>query len=328
MKNLFHKANARMAQLVEERIMRAADIGIVGHIRPDGDDVGACLGLAGYIRAVNPEARVRVHLEEFPENFGFLEGADRVDHDFTADCSHDLCFVLDCADAARMGEAAKYFDGAAQRVCIDHHVTNGGIPGALMIVEPDRSSTCELICSLIDMDRLTQGAAESLYLGIVHDTGVFKHSNTGMETMVYAGRLIELGARPSFVIDNTFHKKTFAQNRALGRVLLNARQEFGGRVIVSVFTAGEMKEFGVRPADLDGFIDQLRVTEGTEVAAFIYELPTGVFKVSLRANGDVDVSRVAALFGGGGHVKAAGCDMDGTPEEICKALFAELAKQL
>ncbi|MBQ7247873.1 MAG: bifunctional oligoribonuclease/PAP phosphatase NrnA [Lachnospiraceae bacterium] len=324
----FCKANAAQAEYIERAVKAADTIGIVGHVRPDGDDVGSCLGLARYIGSVNPKADVRVFLEEFPDNFMFLAGADQVIHDFDTDFVPQLCFMLDCADEKRMGGAAKYFLTAGERICIDHHATNDGSIDAHMIVEPKRSSTCELLCTLIDMNGLDQAAAECLYLGIVHDTGVFKHSNTGFETMLYAGKLIELGARPHFVIDYTFYKKTYPQNRALGQVLLNSSLMADGRIIVSSFTNEEMRQYGVKPSDLDGCIDQLRVTEGVEAAAFIYQMPDGAFKVSLRSNGTVDVSRVAQLFGGGGHVKASGCEMEGTPEEIAQILCAEIVKQI
>ena len=324
----FCKANAAEAAYIEKAVLGAEKIGIVGHIRPDGDDVGSCLGLARYIGTINPSAQVKVFLEEFPKDFMFLEGAGGVEHDFDTEYEPDLCFMLDCADKKRMGGAAKFFLAAGERICIDHHATNDGSIDAHMIVEPERSSTCELLCTLIDMNRLDRAAAESLYLGIVHDTGVFKHSNTGFETMLYAGRLIELGARPSFVIDYTFYKKTYPQNRALGQVLLNSHLELDGKVIVSSFTNDEMEAYGVKPADLDGCIDQLRVTEGVETAVFIYQMPDGKFKVSLRANGSVDVSRIAQLYGGGGHIKAAGCEMEGTPEEVSRVLCGEIAKQL
>ncbi|MBQ9388202.1 MAG: bifunctional oligoribonuclease/PAP phosphatase NrnA [Lachnospiraceae bacterium] len=327
--NLFRKANAAAAQYIEEAILSADSIGIVGHIRPDGDDVGACLGMKGYIGIIKPSAKVTVYLQDFSKDFAFLRGAGEVVHDFSAETRHDLCFMLDCADMERMGEAGKYYEKAGKRICIDHHATNDGVFDSYEIINPERSSSCEVICTLIDMDRLDRETAECLYLGIVHDTGVFKHSNTSMETMIYAGKLIDLGASPSKIIDNTFYKKTFEQIRALGTALTKAKRLLDGKLIYSFFTNEMMKQANVSSMDLDGVIDQLRVTEGTEVALFIYEMPAGgSFKVSLRSNGPVDVSIIAKEFGGGGHVKAAGCEINGTPEDIALILAEKVKEQL
>lgn len=327
--DFFCKANAAAAEYIEQAVLGAKDIGIIGHIRPDGDDVGACLGMKGYIGIINPSANVTVYLQEFSKDFAFLRGAEDVVHDFSTETRHNLCFMMDCADMARMGDAAEIFKNAEKRICIDHHATNDGVYDSYEIINPERSSTCEVICTLIDMDRLDRETAECLYLGIVHDTGVFKHSNTTKETMFYAGKLIELGASPAKIIDDTFYKKTFEQNQALGTALIKSKRLLGGKLIYSFFTNDMMKQANVASADLDGVIDQLRVTEGTEVALFIYEMPAGEsFKVSLRANGSVDVGAIAKLYGGGGHVKAAGCELKGSPDEIASILAEKVKEQL
>ncbi len=327
--DMFRKANRPAAKVIEKAIKKAGKIGIVGHVRPDGDDVGACLGMAGYIRTIKPEASVTVFLEEFSKDFEFLAGAKDVCHDFSQDIHFDLCFALDCADSARMGEAAKYFTGADERICIDHHITNTGLEGAYCLINPERSSACEVVCTVIDMNRLSKQTAECLYLGIVHDTGVFMHSNTLNETMIYAGKLIELGAEPAFIIENTFYKKTFAQNKALGRALDNAMLLLDGKLIYSFFTKEMMEEMSVKSTDLDGVIDQLRVTEGTLVSAFIYwKGCEDAYKVSLRSKEAVNVGDIAVSFGGGGHAHAAGCELSGTPEEIAQIIAKEVEKQL
>lgn len=330
MNNIFCKANYEAANYIEEKIMNAKTIGIVGHVRPDGDDVGACLGLARYIQIISGKKPV-VFLEEIAEEFKALSGASDICHDFSAEVSAslDLCFMVDCADTSRMGEAAKFFTGAKERICIDHHATNDGDAEGYAVIEPDRSSASEVVCTLIDMDKLDRAAAECLYLGIVHDTGVFKHSNTSMETMMYAGKLLSLGVNNSHIIDDTFYKKTYAQNRALGQALISSELAIDGKFIYSVFTREMMDEYLVRPSDLDGVIDQLRVTDGVKIAAFIYETKVpGTFKISLRANDEPDVASIAKVFGGGGHVKAAGCEITADPEEIVELLLVEAKKQL
>ena len=327
--NMFRKANSWAASYIEDAIMQAGSIAILGHVRPDGDDVGSCLGLYNYIKIIHPDAKVIVFLEEFSSDFNFLRGANNVRSDYTSDECFDLAFTMDCAEPSRIGGFAKYMESAKKKICIDHHITSDGSGYDLAVISPDRSSTCETLCTVIDMERLDKETAECIYLGIVHDTGVFKHDNTGFETHIYAGKLASLGVRTEYIIDQTFYKKTFAANRALGKALIEAKLLLDGKLIYSVFTREMMEEYQVKRADLDGVIDQLRVTEGCLCALFIYETEEGgTFKVSLRANGPIDVSIIAKKFGGGGHVKAAGCDIKASPNEIIDMISLEIAKQI
>ena len=114
----------------------------------------------------------------------------------------------------------------------------------------------------------------------------------------------------------------------MGRVLAESILLLNGKCIVGYMKKKDMDFYGVDGADLDGIVSQLRLTEGVEVAIFIYEKSTQEFKVSLRSNGDVDVSKIAVFFGGGGHVKAAGCEMAGSMYDVVNNITAELVKQM
>lgn len=312
---------------IEEWVEGAATAVILGHTHPDGDCVGSCLGLRSYLRAVKPELRVQVYLEPFAEEFHFLAGADTVSADFHEKKRFDICFALDCSDRERLGDAAGYLDAAERTVCLDHHITNEGFADVNVICS-QASSTSEVLAELMEPARIDRATAECLYLGIVHDTGVFKHSNTSEKTMRIAGALLSKGVSSSHIIDDTFYRKTFGQNRILGCALLAAELRLEGRLIASCVTGEDLARCGVTNRDLDGIIDQLRVTEGVEVAVFLYEAGPGMFKVSLRSNDLTDVSRIARSFGGGGHVKAAGCTVSGTREEILERVTALAAEQL
>lgn len=327
--DIFCKANKEAADYIESEIMKASSICIIGHIRPDGDAVGVCLGLANYISIIKPEAHVKVFLEKIPETLEYLKGANKIEHDFSKDEHFDLGFMCDCSDIRRMGEAGKYFVDAGSKICIDHHVTNDGSYDGFSVVGSTRTSACEVLCTLIDLDKLDAESAECIYLGMVHDSGVFKYPNTSPETMLYAGKLIELGARNTYVIEKTFVQKTYTQNRALGRALIDAELALDGKFIYSIFTRKMMEEYFIAPSDLDGVVAQLRETAGVEAAAFVYEtVNPGVFKVSLRSNDYVDVSKIAQVFDGGGHIKAAGFDMEEDPEIIIDIILAEVEKQI
>lgn len=203
-----------------------------------------------------------------------------------------------------LGGYAVYFDSAVKTLCIDHHRTNTGFAEQNYII-PDASSCSEVLYTLLDEAKISREAAECLYTGIVHDTGVFKYNSTTRKTMEIAGALMEKGVNAAKIIDDSFYRKTYAQNQILGKALLGSTRILDGRCIFSVVSQKEMEFYGVDTNDLDGIIDQLRITEGVECAIFIYEKAFNEYKVSLRSNDYVDVSKVAAYFGGGGHIHAA-----------------------
>ena len=253
------------------------DRAITGHINPDGDCIGSTLGMYNYITSNYPDKRVQVYLQEFSDVFMFMGGADKVKHE-ADDEIYDLFMSLDCGDMDRFTPFARYYKTAKRTLCIDHHVSNKGF-GDVCYVESDACSAAEAIFKLLDADKINQKCAECLYTGIVHDTGVFKHSNTTRAAMTIAGILIEKGARPSFVIDETFYKKTLVQNKLLGYALLNMKQFANGRITHTLLTKEDFDRFGASKMDTDGIVDQLRLTSGTEVAFFMYQAGEDNYKI-------------------------------------------------
>jgi phosphoesterase RecJ-like protein len=296
-------------------------------VRPDGDCVGSCMGLYLYLKKRFPNVHVDVYLEQIPNEFYMFEVVNVIKHDIQEEKVYDLFIALDCADASRLGFSYGLFEKATTTCCVDHHISNVGYGNENYIV-PEASSTAELVYRLIDKEMITKEIAECLYLGIVHDTGVFQYTSTSPETMEAAADLMRKEICASQIIDKTYYEKTYAQNKILGKALLDSQLLLNGKCIASSITRETMEEFGVIPKDLEGIVSQLRVTKDIEVAIFIYELNENEYKVSLRASGDVNVSQVAVTFGGGGHVKAAGLTMTGTIPEIIAQLTAEIEKQL
>ena len=130
------------------------------------------------------------------------------------------------------------------------------------------------------------------------------------------------------IVDETFNTKTYNQNRIMGLALLESKLFLDGRCIVSAITKEQMDDFEVLPKHMEGIVSQLRVTKGVEVAVFLYENEDGTYKVSFRVNGDFDAATLAVHFGGGGHVKAAGCTMSGSQEEIVSEIISEIEKRM
>lgn len=308
--------------------MQVNTVAIGGHVRPDGDCVGSTLGLYQYIKKCFPNIHVDVYLEDIPESFkSMIPVSEEILHEIDSKKRYDLFVALDCGDAGRLGFSAPLFENAKATVCIDHHVSNTSFADENYIV-PDASSTSELVYNLLDKEKITTEIAECLYLGIVHDTGVFQYSCTSPETMEAAADLMRKGIRSNEIIDKTFYEKTYAQNQILGRALLESFLFMDGKCIVSYITKKIMDFHGVTPKDLEGIVSQLRVIKDVEVAILLYETAPQEYKVSLRATGDIDVSKVAGFFGGGGHKKAAGVTMKGTVHDILNNLAEQIDLQL
>jgi phosphoesterase RecJ-like protein len=310
-----------------KEIRQAENIVVLGHIRPDGDCVGSCLGVYNYILDNYPEKTVDIYLDEFKPEFMFLRGAENILHE-KKDTSYDLCISLDSGDLDRHGEFVGYFHSAKRTVCVDHHISNRGF-GDVQYLKTQCCATAEALFTLFEENKIGMECAEALYVGIVHDTGVFKFSNTTRQTMEIAGILIEKGARSQLVIDGTFYKKTFKQNKMLGEALNAAYLTLDGNMIVSCLTKEVFDAHEATNLDTDGVVDALRITDGVECALWMYEYPVkGTFKCSLRSNDLVNVNEIAGSLGGGGHVRAAGCEVTGDKNEIIAKIEKMVSGQL
>lgn len=304
----------------------AKRIGIGGHIRPDGDCVGACLSMQMYLRKCLPKAQVKVFLEKPADIFRELKGFDEIDSVFGDEEAFDVFIVLDCAED-RLGDAYKYFQAAGKTINIDHHITNRGC-GGLNYIVPEEGATCEVLYDLMDGEKMDRDLAMALYIGIIHDTGIFQYSNTTPATMEKGAKLISYGFDFPRLIQETFYQKTYIQSNIMGRALLESIRFMDGRCIVSCIDRKVMQFYDAEPKDLDGIVNQLRNISGIDCAIFMYQTDVLEYKVSLRTSEKVNAAEVASFFGGGGHARAAGCTMRGTFHDCVNNLSLHIEKQL
>lgn len=300
-------------------------VGITGHIRPDGDCTGSVLALYNYIVENMPETDVDLYLEQPGSEFYYLKNIDKIKNT-PEDKKYDVFFVLDCSSLDRIEPFISCFNNASKTVCIDHHVSNTGFTD-LSKIEPQASSACEVLYGTMDADKISRNVAECIYTGIIHDTGVFKYSCTSKKTMEIAGEMMEKGIDYSDIIDNTFYKKTYVQNQILGRALLESVLFYDGKCIFTTVTMDEMEFYGVTGRELGGIVEQLRLTDGVEVAIFLYQTGEEEYKVSLRSKEKIDVAAIATQFGGGGHVRAAGYTAKGSVYQIINSIGELIEKQ-
>ena len=309
-----------------EECKNAKSIVIAGHVRPDGDCVGSCMAMYLYLKKALAGTKITICLEEPAEIFNCIKDFDEIDSRFCAEAP-DVFIALDC-EKSRLGEAEPLFENAKKRINIDHHVSNECGCGDVNYVVPGISSTAELVYDLIDKSYMDEELAKAIYIGIIHDTGIFKYSNTSPKTMRIAADLLEYGFDFPTIIDKTFYEKTYVQNQLLGRALLESIMFMDGKCIVSAINQKILSFYDAKPKDLDGIVNQLRIIKGVECAIFMYETGNQEYKVSLRSCQYIDVSKVAAYFGGGGHVRAAGCNMTGNFYDVVNNISKQIERQM
>ena len=304
----------------------AETIAIAGHVNPDGDCTGSTLAMYNYLKHTGKT--IDVYLEPIGREFIDLPGADIIKNE-VEDKVYDVFFMMDLGDIDRIGVVSKLFETAKKTICIDHHITSKGVADENFIL-PTLSSTCEIVFEMMDVELITKDVATCLYTGIIHDTGVFHHSCTSKRTMEIAGELMAKGIDFAGIIDHNFYSRTYKQNQVLGRCLMESLLLWDGVGIVSYVTQKELDFYMVSNSDLGGIIDQLRLTEGVKVAVFIHEKEPHTYKVSMRSTvPDLDVSKVASFFGGGGHKMAAGCTItSGKVHDVINNITKQLQFQL
>ena len=305
----------------------AKTILIAGHLRPDGDCVGAAAAAYLYLKKIYPEAQISAYVEKVPEVYRFLDPEHSIFVEKLPEGPVDLFLSLDSSSKDRLGEAERLFDTAGRTACIDHHVSNLGYARE-NFVEAGSSSACEVLYGLMEEELIDTRIAEAIYIGIIMDTGVFRYSNTSKKTMEIAGSLMEKGVPFWKYIDECFYQRTYTQTQLLGRTLLTSMRLMEGRVIVATVTRRMLEFYGAQTEDVEGIIDQLRVTKGVEVALLLQEIDDQQYKVSMRSNTFVDVSKIAVYFGGGGHVKAAGCTMRGSLHDVVNNITEHIEFQM
>ncbi len=312
----------------DEVLKDVKNAAIAGHVKPDGDCVGSCLGLYEYLRVNYPKIRTHVFLDPFPDGLAFLAEGKTITDEKDADEHYDVVFALDCADPDRVGAGKKLMKQTDCLVCIDHHISNPGY-GDITVIEPDASSACEVVYSLMDDDRLTKETAVCLYTGIVHDTGVFQYSCVSPLTMQRAGQLMRFGFDSSDIIMKSVFEKTISHQKLIGLALERSMLTTDGEGIWSYVSSEDFKALGSSRMETEGAVETLRNTKGIDYSVFLSEDDEGTWRCSFRSKGGNDVSRAACAFGGGGHTRAAGCSFPAgkTPQEMIDAITAQIVSQ-
>ncbi len=307
------------------RVLREKDRFLVAcHENPEGDAIGSELALALALRKMGKTATV-LNADPVPANLLFLPGADTVVH--AGDGSkYDVAVVVDCGSPERTGSVGHELRKCPLLVNIDHHRTNGDL-GELSLVDPDAAATGLLIHRVLSAMGYEIGldVATNIYVAVLTDTGSFHYGSSSPEAFEVAGEMVRRGVDPWAVAEQVYETQSARRLRLLGRVLASLEVSADGRVACITTMREDLREFASGKDALEGFINYPRSIVGVEVAVSFREEEGDAFRVSFRSKGRVDVSAVAARFGGGGHRNAAGCTVPGTLAEVRKVVLDALA---
>ncbi len=306
-------------------VQNANNICIFPHISADGDAVGSAFALKLALEEMGKQAVVFLE-EEIQQRYLFAaEGLSYVViGQAVPEVVWDLAISVDCADLARLGKRTEIFQSAAASILIDHHQFNPGFADA-NYVDVTWPAACMGIYALIEALQvpLHEKIATLLYVGLVTDTGGFRHSNTTPAAHEMAAKLLPYGICPSKVSQNVFDNMTRGRFLLNGEIIKRAEFFLQNKVCICYLPEDVFEKCGAVEEDAEGITDYLRNIEGVEVGVFVKNREE-VLKISMRAKSYVDVACIAANFGGGGHIRAAGASFAGSYEELKAALLPKL----
>ncbi|MEK7282223.1 MAG: bifunctional oligoribonuclease/PAP phosphatase NrnA [Acidobacteriota bacterium] len=327
---------ADAALRLEPLIDRAKSAALITHVTPDGDGIGAEICLGRYLGSRGIEARI-INTDPLAARYRFLDPDGVVEifeparHDAFLRQA-DLIFMLDNSATSRMGALEPAVRGSrATTVCIDHHNVIEPF-WKLNIVDPDACATGELVFQIIKMmgGQVDPIAAQAAYVSMVTDTGYFRFSKTSPRCHEAAAEMLAAGVNPPLVYAEVYERNTPALLRLGGTALADLRQEENGQLAWISLTREQVLRCRAEMEDTSDIVNDLLTIDGARLAVLFKELEGGKIKLSFRSKGGLDVNRLAARYGGGGHTNAAGAVVPGGLEETIRRILPscrELLKQ-
>ena len=310
---------------IKKEINKANNIVILTHENPDGDAVGSALAMYLTLKKMNKE--VDVVIPEFPRTFEFLPSADKVKKEGSKK-PYDLAISVDVTGIKRLDGFSSYFENAKTKIQIDHHEVNDMFAD-YNFVNPTSPACAQILILVIEHlgVEIDKNIGTCLLTGIITDTGGFKYEGVSAETFEFASGLLAKGVNVSNIYKKALQMKTRA-NFELRKIIMN-RMKFlcDDKITFTYITKKDMEDVNALSDDHEGLVEVGRDIDGVEVSIFLREIEDG-FKVSLRSNNYVNVSDVALLFNGGGHMRASGCSIHGTLEQAKEKIVKEVSKYI
>ncbi len=311
-------SNAISINQAAESLLDADNILLLCHKNPDGDTLGSAGGLMFALKKLGKICAIHCN-DIIPQKYDFLN-LDIFDHSFNP----QFIVSVDVADTRLLGDKlAEYINNID--LCIDHHPSNTGYAN-MVCCDGKMPATAQLMLDILEVMNveLDENIANCLYTGIMTDTGCFKYSATTSETHIAAAKLMQAGANHNFISERFFMSKSRKAVDLEKYALNNMQFFFDGRCAVVQLPIQVIEEIGAQPSDIDGISSMPRNIEGVDVGITIRQIADTLFKVSLRTSENANANEIASGLGGGGHTKAAGCEVMGNMESVRKAVLREV----
>ena len=334
-----YKGNIFPKEIVNE-IKLSKSIILTAHINPDGDALGSLLAfyfmIDDFCKKNNMKKMIKIVVDDkLPKYMRYFEDTELIwsyekfgeefKHNFQNDEKFDLFISLDCANEERYGKAIEIKKLSKKSINIDHHISN--TEHADFNYVEDICSTGELLYQFLEIFEieLREKIAKYMYLGIINDTGNFRHDNVTEHTFFVCSKLIGAGVN-NHKIANIIFEVSEKKVGFIGELYKNKQINEHYKFISYYLTQEKMKELSIEKDDTDGAAEMLLKIEGMELSLFVREDVDGSLKGSFRANDKYNVNKIASIFGGGGHIKAAGFKTRLSFEEILEKTYQELEK--
>jgi phosphoesterase RecJ-like protein len=314
--------NAEITQLFQ--VIDGYQNFVIGcHVHPDGDAIGSLLALGMVLKNSGKQVEL-VCLEGIPTVYRFLEGYEMIKTRIDPEFIPEVLICVDCAEKDRTAIPEAIWKVPDLLVVnLDHHITNTRF-GNLNIVMPEAAATGELVYRILQKGNfpLDTMIATALYTAIATDTGFFRYDSTSAFTLETASWLVKhYQVRPAKVAEHVHEEKSFNSIRLLGELLSRIQLGLGGKVAWVVLDQALMNQYPVENDETEGYVNYARSIEGVEIGIIFKELKPNEFKLSWRSSEAVDVSKLAAYFGGGGHARAAGCNINGPVDQVVEMVL-------
>jgi phosphoesterase RecJ-like protein len=313
---------------VKQAIKKFNKFLVTSHINPEGDAIGSQIAIASLLKKLG-KAVVILNDSPVPHLLQFMAGTENVSKEMPHDFNYQAVIILDSPDLARIGRVNDYLKKDSVIINIDHHISNINF-GRFNWVEPDLSSAGEMVYELFKAFKVKIGLDEAiaLYTAIMTDTGSFRYSNTSSKTHRIVAGLIDAGVKPYEMHTKIYETSSVQDTNLLGEALQTMKLTEDGKIAWLWVTKEMLKKTKASLEGTEGIINFARSIDGVEIAILFRETGTeDRVKVSFRSKGKVDVNKLAASFGGGGHPTASGCTVLGKLEEVEKKVLAQ-SKQI
>ena len=310
---------------IVDKINKSSIIAIAGHVSPDGDSVASCLAFAMSVKKLGKTPIVL--MEEIPSKYKSISGREFIKTEYPTELSApDLFISCDCGSKDRMGRFEELFDKTEETIVIDHHISNTSY-GKTNYVDAKSSSASELAYDVIvAIDNMDIDIASALYAGIIFDTGGLRFKSCSPDTFVKISKLVEIGIPFDEIYSDIMLTRSYNSTLLFAQVVGKMKFMEGLPVVYSTVTKAEMESLGTSRSDLEGISGYMLNIEGAEVSVLISEFGENESKASFRSK-KMDVNALAANWGGGGHVNAAGATIKLKPEAALPQVLDTIAER-